>query len=133
VAALVFGALYAQLPGPNGIVKALPLGGIYLLASIVAVVAAHESYDPQWSFRAFELILYLTALGVTLDWSTLRARGGEWAQLLEYYQVRDVRAVAAYASPVALSIAVVAQQLLTGDAHDAIVSIIKGFGTVLPH
>ena len=76
VAATVFGALFSRLPGPNGIVKALPLWGVYLVATLTAVVVAHQRYDPQWTFRAFELLLFLVALGVAVDWETLRARGG---------------------------------------------------------
>jgi hypothetical protein len=83
VAATVFGVLFARLPGSNGIVKALPLWGVYLVATLTAVVVAHENYDPQWTFRAFELLLFLIALGVAVDWETLRARDGSWRDLLD--------------------------------------------------
>jgi hypothetical protein len=132
VGSITFGALLPHLPGRNGIVKALSLWSVYLVASLVAVVAAHEHYNAQWSFRAFEFLLFLIALGVTLDWKMLGIRRATLSQLLDYYQLRDVRAVATYAAPVILSTVVIAQQLLTGEAHDAIISIIKNFSTVLP-
>ena len=72
------------------------------------------------------------ALGVTLDWKMLGIRRATLSQLLDSYQLRDVRAVATYAAPVILSTVVIAQQLLTGEAHGAIISIIKNFSTVLP-
>jgi heme/copper-type cytochrome/quinol oxidase subunit 3 len=132
VGSLIFGALFPHLPGRNGILKGLSLGSIYLIASLAAVVGFHENYNPQWSFRAFEFLLYLATLGIVFDWRTLGARHGNWRQLLDYYQVKDFRAVTAYAVPVVLSVAVIAQQLHNGDAHDAIISIIKGFSGTAP-
>jgi Family of unknown function (DUF6185) len=126
VAALVFGILYPHLPGRNGLVKGLVLGSVYLVASLAAV-ALHESYDVQWQFRAFEFLLFMSALGVAVDGKSLRSSHRSWKELADVYQVHNVRAVAPYAVPVVLSVIVVAQQLLSGDAHDAIISIIKGF------
>jgi hypothetical protein len=78
------------------------------------------------------LLLFLIALGVAVDWESLRARVGSWRDLLDYYEVSDVRAVAAYAAPLIIAVTVIAQQLLSGEAHDAIISIIRGFSTVVP-
>jgi hypothetical protein len=64
---------------------------------------------------------------VAVDGKSLLSSHRSWKDLADVYQVHDYGAVITYAVPVVLSVIVVAQQLLSGDAHDAIISIIKGF------
>ena len=84
------------------------------------------------AFRAGELRLCLATLGFALDRVTVRRQGLDARALFSLYRLRDVRAAVAYLAPLAPTLLVVGQQLLSGNAHDAITAVLNGATAVVP-
>jgi hypothetical protein len=83
------------------------------------------------AFRWFELLLYLTALGILLDLRTLRTQRLYWGHLLDFYRLRGVRGLPSPALPIALSVLAIGQQLLSGAATQALGEAVKVLPNVL--
>jgi hypothetical protein len=129
-AALVMGCLYPYLPGRNGVLKSLVLTAIY--ATTLAISARLLGGGSGWIFRSLELLLFLAALGVSLDWMTIVRAGLYWRHLPELYRLRDVRVLAGSASSLLLALLAIGQQVLSGDAQSAVIEIIKSFASLAP-
>jgi hypothetical protein len=129
-AALVMGCLYPYLPGRNGVLKSLVLTAIY--ATTLAISARLLGGGSGWIFRSLELLLFLAALGVSLDWMTIVRAGLYWRHLPELYRLRDVRVLAGSASSLLLALLAIGQQVLSGDAQRAVIEIIKSFASLAP-
>jgi hypothetical protein len=130
-AAFVLGCLYPYLPGTNGVLKGAFLAGIWIV-SVLARELIGSGEDTGWIFRSLQLLLFLTLLGAGLDLQTLLRNGIYWRSILDYYQLRDVRTVIGYVSPLILALIAIAQQLLSGQALEAITEIIKSLPQTIP-
>jgi len=130
-AAFVLGCIYPYLPGTNGVLKGAFLAGIWIV-SVLARELIGSGEDTGWIFRSLQLLLFLTLLGAGLDLQTLLRNGIYWRSILDYYQLRDVRTVIGYVSPLILALIAIAQQLLSGQALEAITEIIKNLPQTIP-
>jgi hypothetical protein len=130
-AAFVLGCMYPYLPGTNGVLKGAFLAGIWIV-SILARELIGLGDDTGWIFRSLQLLMFLTLLGAGLDLQTLLRNGIYWRSILDYYQLRDVRTVVGYLSPLLLALIAIAQQLFSGQALDAITEIIKNLPQTIP-
>jgi len=128
VAAFVLGCLWAHLPSWNGIWKALSLTAVYFVAVAADVLVRQWlgiNVDVGWTFRVFELLLFLTAVGVSMDWRSVQKLGLHWRALLDLYHFTEARSVITYSVPVAIGVVAIAQQLLSGNAREAILEFIR--------
>ena len=137
VAAFVMGLLYPYLWGRNGAIKGAFLTLVYAIGmGLVALAQAlfSQAGSASWLFRLLQLLLYLVALGVLMDWTTLKEHHIYWKQLLDHYNLQDTRILVGYLSPLALALLGLAQQILSGAASQSIVTeIIKGVTQALPN
>jgi hypothetical protein len=78
------------------------------------------------------LTLFLVAVGVYLDWRTLRDRGHKLADLADGYKLTETRYAAGYLSGAVGALFVIGQQLQSGHAQVAIAQIIKSVPILLP-
>jgi hypothetical protein len=131
VAAFVLGSLYPLLRGDNGPTKGLVLAAIFLGSYIPALLLSGLE-DAPWLVRAFQLALFLVALGVWLDLETLRAGNVYWRYIFPLYQIRSVQGVARYIAPILPIIVIVLRQLQSGEATAAIESILEVLGKEFP-
>ena len=69
---------------------------------------------------------------VLLDWKTLAEHGAPWRYLLDHYHVADLRFSSVYASSAVGALAVIVQQLHSGDAQGAITQIIRSLPALIP-
>jgi hypothetical protein len=130
-AALVLGLVYPYLPTAWGAVKGMAVAAVYTVAVAAgAWILPGDAGD--WAFRAFELLLFLIALGVVLDWQTLRRGGAPDRFLADVYRVGDLRYVSGYAAAAVGSLALAGQQLRTGQGQDAILEIVKNIPVLIP-
>ena len=130
-AALVLGLLFPYLPTTWGAVKGATLATGYTVAvGLSAWILPGASQG--WAFRAFELFLFLIALGAVLDWRTIREGKGPDSYLADVYRMGDVRYVSGYASAAVGSLALITQQLQTGQGQAAITSIVKNLPVLIP-
>jgi hypothetical protein len=135
VAAFIMGYLYLYLPGRNGVFKGTFLAIIYWIAEMSNVLVSlwlTQSYSTTWTFRALQLSLFLVALGVAIDWYTLKRQNIYWRNLLDYYKLNDVRVLIGYASPLVLAVLAIGQQLLSGQAQQAVTELIKTLPQAIP-
>jgi hypothetical protein len=130
-AALVMGCLYSYLPGRNGVLKSLSLTGLYVATLTIGTLLLRGG-EVTWIFRSLQLLLFLAALGFRLDWMTVTGAGLYWEHLIEYYRLRDVRVLAGSASSLLLALLAIGQQLLSGDAQQAVTELIRSFSSLLP-
>src|SRR6266511_3722154 len=124
VAAFALGALYPYLLGRNGAIKGAALASLYGAARGLAVLILPGG-GSAWFFRFLQLFLFLAVLGIVLDWRTLVLHRASWRQLIDHYQVRDLRVVAGYLAPAIGALIVIADQLHSGQASDATSQLIK--------
>jgi hypothetical protein len=130
VTAFAFGALLAYLPFATGMLKGLAVAGAYgvVVLGVGALVAAH---DPVKSaFRLFELVLFLSFLGLAVDVATVGLKN--WRNLATLYRVNSARSAILYLAPLALLLYAVGSQIATGHAKSAIQTAIKQASTLLP-
>jgi hypothetical protein len=76
--------------------------------------------------------LYLVSLGIVMDLATLKENGIQWRHIFGYYQIRSLRSLVAWASPLAVAMIGIGQQILTGQLQNAITSILRGLPRVAP-
>ena len=120
VAAFVFGCLFAELPGRNGVVKALGLAAVFAVAWIVVgTLPVDPDVLPAWLW-ALEMGLYLVLIGVAMDWKTLHARNVYWRHLLDHYAAGRWQLAFGYVVPILVSAGLIVQQALAGNAADAL-------------
>jgi len=135
IAAFVFGCAYAHLPGENGMLKAITLTAVYVVAGGAgALVSSWSGNPPQlgWVFRGWELLLFLSIIGLWLDRKTVISGGLYWRDVLDSYRVRPARAVVTYLVPLIVSLIGIGQQLLSGDAHTALVEAVNSLSNLIP-
>jgi hypothetical protein len=137
VAAFVMGLLYPYLWGRNGAIKGAFLALIYAIGmGLVALLQTlfGQGGGASWLFRLLQLVLYLVALGVLIDWFTLKEHHFYWKQILDHYNLQDTRTLVGYLSPLTLALLGLAQQILSGAASQSIVTeILKGITQALPN
>lgn len=131
----LYGLLVPVLPGRVGPVKALWLSGAWFAASVpIVILDGWTGANPGrgWLFPGLQLLLFLTALAVLVDLSTVHAwMGGRtslmesWTTLLEVYNFEGVRKVALYAAPAAAAVIAVGQQVVTGTSLDFVNSLLS--------
>jgi hypothetical protein len=141
VSAFSLGALLAYLPFRNSPMKGLALASVYIVPLLALQVIAQvvdvlfEVGQPfqleisDWSFRGFELVLVLMAVGVRLDSMSVR---DSVARLVPLYGLDDVRYAIVYIAPVALTIVLVGGQLFRGDASSAVQTILENATNLVP-
>jgi hypothetical protein len=135
VLAFVMGALYPYLRGSNGVLKGLWLAAIYAVA-----VAPGDIWDATFGVRrgsvaVFDVALvlvFLTVLGVAMDWRTLGMRQLPGSSLVDYYQLRNVRNLIAYIVPLVLAAVTIVSQLHTGHIQDAVTQGLKALPNAIP-
>lgn len=135
VLALVLGALLAYLPGARAATKGVALGLVYLLAQAVSAVVVEwtgGAAGHAWLFRPLQVLLFLSVLGVLLDVETLRRHGLHPRHVFDYYGTTRIRGAAAYLAPALLSLIAVGQQVVSGNAGQALLEIIRGLPTLTP-
>ena len=139
VAAFIMGCLYAYLPTylpwNNGALKGVALAGVYGLSlGFDALIHAWtgQALSTSWFFRTLELVVFLVALGVLMDVTTVREKGYYWRHIFDFYPLRDARFILGYLSPLAIVLITVGQQLLSGQAQEAIVELIKTLPATIP-
>ena len=141
VSAFTLGALLAYLPFRSAPAKGVALAGAY----IVPLLMLHLISDlvdelthfgrlfhlqlSSWSFRGFELLLFLVAVGVRLDRESVK---NTVARLVPLYGLDDFRATIVYAAPVVLTIVLVGGQLFRGEASGAIQTILENATNFVP-
>jgi hypothetical protein len=132
-AAFTLAMLFPYLPGSRGAVKGLSLAAVYATAGvIVASTSVFAGSRGDWFFRTFELALFLVAIGVLLDWQTLRENRIHWRYLGAYYRVADLYFASAYVSTAVTALIVILQQLHTGHAQGAVTEFVKSFSALIP-
>jgi hypothetical protein len=141
VSAFSLGALLAYLPFRNAPMKGLALAGAYiapLLALQVIGIVVDSVFEigrpfqlelSDWSFRGFELILFLMAVGVRLDALSVK---DSVARLVPLYGLDDFRSAIVYIAPVVLTIVLVGGQLFRGDASSAVQTILENASSFVP-
>jgi hypothetical protein len=139
VAAFILGALYPYLRGRNGVAKGVTLAATYIIARGVSRLLeawiGQERTAPitaVLSVRAWLLLLFLVVVGLLLDGWTLRRHGHPWADLYDLYQLRSVRGVALYLSPLLIAVVGIVQQVEAGQAQEALTEIIKTLPQTIP-
>jgi hypothetical protein len=130
-AAFTLGALYPYLVGMNGAIKGAALSALYGAATGLAVWILPGG-GSNWFFRFLQLFLFLAVLGVVLDWQALVLTRTNWRQLVDHYQLRDVRVVAGYLAPAIGALIVIVDQLHSGQASEAISQLIKSIPGFVP-
>lgn len=136
VAAFVLGCLYAYLPGTNGVLKGASLAGVFIVAQGLQALLStwfSGSTNRAWLFRSLEFLVFLTALGLLMDWHTVSSKSLQWHYLLDYYHLNNVRTLVAYAAPLALALFAIGQQLLSGSAQQAVSQILENLPKVIPN
>lgn len=136
VAAFVLGALFPYLPFRNGALKGMALSGIYLAGYLVQLLLQAwlgHTVDLGWVTRVLELLLFLTAVGITMDILTLKGHTIYWKTIIEFYNMKDVRVAISYASPLLLSALVIGQQILSGSAQEALTQFLKALPGAIPN
>ena len=131
----LFGLLVPVLPGRVGPVKALWLAGAWFAASVpIVILDGWTGANPGrgWLFPGLQLLLFLTALAVLVDLSTVHAwMGGgtslmaSWTILLKVYNFEGVRKIALYAAPAVAAVIAVGQQVATGTSLDFVNSLLS--------
>jgi hypothetical protein len=141
VSAFSLGALLPYLPFRNAPMKGLALAGAYILPLAVLHTTAglvdaltevgrvfHLELS-DWTFRGFELLLFLMAVGVRLDGATVSHTK---ARLVPMYGLDDIRAAIVYLAPVVVTVGLVGSQLFRGEATNALQTILESAGSLLP-
>jgi hypothetical protein len=141
VAAFTLGALLAYLPFRSSPAKGVALAGAYIVPLLALHVISEVVDDvthfgrlfhlqlSSWTFRGFELLLFLVALGVRLDRVSVK---DTVARLVPLYGLDDFRATVVYAAPVVLTIVLVGGQLFRGEAAGAIQTILENVSSFVP-
>lgn len=134
-ASFLMGCIYPYLPGRNGILKGVTLSLVYFVAYAANGLVSYWAglgVSTSWTFRYWQLLLFLLVLGILMDLQALRDRGIYWRHLFDLYQIRNLQFLVSYLSPVALAVFAISQQVLSGAAQGAITELIKSFPTFLP-
>jgi hypothetical protein len=87
VAAYAFGCLFSWLPWGNGAMKGLLLALPVLVGVALSMRCPLFAGSTDWVLRAFELLFFLSLLGLWMDIRTVRRVGLRWRDLTELYQV----------------------------------------------
>ncbi|MEV4316670.1 DUF6185 family protein [Actinocrispum sp. NPDC049592] len=134
VAAFVFGALYAVLPGRLGAVKGAVLALIWLVAALTTEVVdvwLEAPADVPWLYRFLQLFVFLAVLGTWYDLKTVHDAGGSWHRLRELSGLSTYTEMITYLAPVALAVIALVQQAGTGSGADLAEAVVKGFTSLV--
>lgn len=124
--ALTLGALWAFLPGRNGLFKAGSTALIVVIPHLVAaILVPGRERVASWLFIAAEVLVFATVVAVTLDLATIRPHRIYWRHLLDTYRVRSLQAALAYGIPLLVSIGVIIDHLVSGRTGDAAAELAK--------
>jgi hypothetical protein len=85
-----------------------------------------------WPFLAAELALLFAAIGVLIDYSSVRIAGMGARQLGELYRITSVRSALVYALPLAGILYAVLTQLSSGKTSDALAELVNHASALLP-
>jgi hypothetical protein len=139
--AWLYGLLMPVLKGRVGPVKALWLSGAWFVASApVALIDIWTGADQGrvWLFPGLQLLLFLTALAVLMDLSTVHAWAGaqqslgeQWSTLLKVYNFEDARKVIIYAAPAIAAVIAISQQVISGSGLDFVNSLLSQVQSLL--
>lgn len=120
VAAYTFGCLFSWLPGMNGALKGL------VFSLPVAIAVGTEALFPiftinsEWVFRSLFLLIFLSAIGLLLDFRTVRDAGLRSRSLGELYRVRSLRFGLVNLVPLAIAAIAIYQGFRAGNPQEAI-------------
>ncbi|HEY2217132.1 MAG TPA: DUF6185 family protein [Solirubrobacteraceae bacterium] len=134
IAAFAFVAIFPLLPGRNGPLKGVgaALALVLPLALASVIVEAHTEPRVGWPFLAAELALLFAAIGVLIDYSSVRIAGMGARQLGELYRITSVRSALVYALPLAGILYAVLTQLSSGKTSDALAELVNHASALLP-
>lgn len=124
--AFVFGALYPRLPGTVGSIKALSLGALFVAAVVPALALPAATSVVGISLLLVETFLFCVLLGVLYDLRTVLGEHADWRHILDLYQLRRLRFAVGYLTPIALAIAVLIGQIVTGNAAQGAAQYVQG-------
>ena len=139
----LYGLLLPWLPGRVGPLKALWMVGAWFLAAAPIAILngwTGNGGSREWIFPGLQLMVFLTALSVLVDASTLsRWRGvgnrprltWTWTALGAVYKLEGIRPVLLYAGPALLAIVGIGQQVVNGTGLDFISSVLSATSPVL--
>jgi hypothetical protein len=157
----LYGLLLPLIPGRVGPVKALWLSSAWFLASApVAIVDiwTGAGQGRVWLFPGLQLLLFLTALSVLMDLSTVHAWAAmeksraekegkgqsraekegkdqswteNWSMLREVYNFEGARQVVLYAAPAVVAVIAIGQQVVSGSGLDFVNSLLSQVHTLL--
>ena len=129
-AAFTLGATLALLPTVAGVTKGMMLAVSASLAIGLGSLVLPSESRVGLGFRALELFLFLMVIGVVLDVRAVKPGG--WQDLRLLYRLREVGPTVGYLAPVVLSVVAIAQQVLSGDASEAIQEAIRSSPNLVP-
>jgi hypothetical protein len=129
-AAFCLGGVLSLLPRSASVLKGLLLAAIFAAFAGLGAAVAPAPDEVDLRFRIFELLLFLMLLGLWLDLNTVGRWQWRWLRVL--YRLQDVGPAVAYAAPVLAALIVIAQQVLSGDAQQAIQETVSRGPTFIP-
>jgi hypothetical protein len=129
IAGFTLGALLAVLPSMAGVTKGMLLTAAFLAVAVLGNLIAPSEADVGVAFHTFELLLYLILLGAWLD---RRAIHAGWRELGAIYRLQEIGLAVTYLAPLVASIIVIAQQILAGNAQEAIRETVSRAPGLLP-
>ncbi len=127
-AAYVFGCLFTWLPWGNGALK-----GFVLSLPVIAGFALTELCSlyvgpTDWTFRAFEVLFFLSLLGLLMDLRTVRDAGLRWRDLFDLYQIRSLRFGIVNLAPLLVAGLGIYQEFRAGNPQGAVEHAVKAAG-----
>lgn len=120
VAAYTFGCLFTWLPWGNGTLKGLLMSLPVIVVVGLSVLWPVYAEQSDWVFRAFELLFFLSLVGLLMDFRTVRDAGLRWRDLFELYQVRSMRFGIVNLVPLLVAAIGIYQELRSGNPQSAL-------------
>ena len=132
-AAWLFVVAAPIIPGRNGVIKGTVAAAAYAVPALLAMWILGDDNDGANSlFTAAELVLFYVAIGLWLDFQTVRRSDLEARTVGIVYHLTSVRAVTAYAAPAALVLFTVVHGLATGKGASALGDLVANAPSLLP-
>jgi hypothetical protein len=134
ITGFVFGYLYRRIPGHIGPVKALWFAGLWMLSGLAPTAIARGftvDQTQEFVYRSAQLAVFVIALAVLIDFSTIKAAGGTWRDLRPVYAWQNYSEAVAATAPLALLVVTLAQQIQAGSGFEVAKSFLSGIQSVV--